>query len=301
QRGSLVAPDRLRFDFAHDAKVTPDELRTIENEVNGVILNNYEVRAQEKPLAKAREEGAMALFGEKYGETVRTISIVGEEGDRYSYELCGGTHLSETAEVGPFLIVSEGSVSAGIRRIEALTGSGAIAYIQHNRATLGHLAQQLGTTPDHVDERVSTLQDELAQAKKQLDRLQRELAKRQFDQLIESLEQVNGTQALIAQLDGVSPETLREMSDWFRNAVKSGVMVLGSVSDERPQLLVAVTDDLTKKGLHAGNLIKQIAPVIGGGGGGRPNMAQAGGKDVSKLPAALAAARNLIAGSHTSG
>src|SRR5690606_28140021 len=112
QRGSLVAPDRLRFDFAHDAKVTPDELRTIENEVNGVILNNYEVRAQEKPLAKAREEGAMALFGEKYGDTVRTISIVGDEEDRYSYELCGGTHLSETAEVGPFLIVSEGSVSA---------------------------------------------------------------------------------------------------------------------------------------------------------------------------------------------
>ena len=301
QRGSLVAPDRLRFDFAHDAKVTPEEMHTIENEVNKVILSNYEVRAQEKPLAKAREEGAMALFGEKYGDTVRTISIVGRDDSRYSYELCGGTHLSETAEIGTFLIVSEGSVSAGIRRIEVLTGNGALDNIQHSRTALGHLAQQLGTTPDHVDERVLSLQDELAQTKKQLDKLQRELAKRQFDQLIASLEQVNGTQALIAQLDGVSPETMREMSDWFRNAVKSGVLVLGSVSDERPQLLVAVTDDLTKKGLHAGNLIKQIAPVIGGGGGGRPNMAQAGGKDVSKLPAALETARNLIAGSHTSG
>jgi alanyl-tRNA synthetase len=301
QRGSLVAPDRLRFDFTHDGKITPEEMHGIENEVNNVILSNYEVRAQEKPLAKAREEGAMALFGEKYGDTVRTISIVGDDEGRYSYELCGGTHLSETAEVGPFLIMSEGSVSAGIRRIEALTGSGALENIQHNRAILGQLAHELGTTPDYIDERVSTLQDELAYTKRQLDRLQRELAKRQFDQLIASLEKVNGTQALIAQLDGVSPETMREMSDWFRNAVKSGVMVLGSVSDERPQLLVAVTDDLTKKGLHAGNLIKQIAPVIGGGGGGRPNMAQAGGKDASKLPAALETARNLIAGSHTSG
>jgi alanyl-tRNA synthetase len=281
--------------------VTSEELHAIENEVNDIIMNNYEVRAQEKPLAVAREEGAMALFGEKYGDTVRTISIVGREGNRYSYELCGGTHLSETAEIGPFLIVSEGSVSAGIRRIEALTGCGALYNIQHNRSTLGELAAQLGTAPDFVGERVMNLQEELTQAKKQLDRLQRELARRQFDQLITSLEQVNGTQALIAQLDGVAPETLREMSDWFRNTVKSGVLVLGSITEGRPQLLVAVTDDLTKKGLHAGNLIKQIAPVIGGGGGGRPTMAQAGGKDVTKLPAALDTARQLIAGSHSSG
>jgi alanyl-tRNA synthetase len=301
QRGSLVAPDRLRFDFAHDGKMAPDDLHAIENEVNEIILSNYVVRAQEKPLAAAREEGAMALFGEKYGETVRTISIVGRNGDRYSYELCGGTHLSETAEIGPFLIVSEGSVSAGIRRVEALTGHGALENIQHNRSTIVTLAAQLGTTPDFVGERVMSLQDELVQTKKQLDKLQRELAKRQFEQLIASLEQVNGTQALIAQLDGISPETLREMSDWFRNAVKSGVLVLGSVADGRPQLIVAVTDDLTKKGLHAGNLIKEIAPVIGGGGGGRPTMAQAGGKDVSKLPAALETARQLIAGSHSSG
>ena len=301
QRGSLVAPDRLRFDFAHDSKVTPEELRTIESQVNDVILQNYQVKSVEKPLSEARQEGAMALFGEKYGDTVRTISIVGENGDRYSYELCGGTHMPDTAEIGPFLIVSEGSVSAGIRRVEALTGSSALEYVRENRNTLGHLAAQLGTTPDHVGERVSGLQDELSQARKQVEKLQRELARRQFDQLIGSMEPLDGTQALIAQLDEVAPETLREMTDWFRNAVKSGVLVLGSVSDGRPQLVVAVTDDLTKKGLHAGNLIKQIAPIIGGGGGGRPTMAQAGGKDATKLAAALENARTLIAGSQSSG
>jgi alanyl-tRNA synthetase len=301
QRGSLVAPDRLRFDFAHDSKVTPEELQAIEAQVNDVIMQNFQVKSVEKPLAEARHEGAMALFGEKYGDTVRTISIIGENGDRYSYELCGGTHMPETAEIGPFLIVSEGSVSAGIRRVEALTGSSALDYIQENRSTLGHLASQLGTTPDHVGERVSGLQDELSQAKKQVEKLQRELARRQFDQLIGTMEPVDGTQALIAQLGEVTPETLREMSDWFRNAVKSGVLVLGSISDGRPQLVVAVTDDLTRKGLHAGNLIKQIAPIIGGGGGGRPTMAQAGGKDASKLAAALENARALIAGSQSSG
>ncbi|CAG0989366.1 hypothetical protein ARNL5_03112, partial [Anaerolineae bacterium] len=153
QRGSLVAPDRLRFDFAHDAKMTPDELRAVEAQVNDVIMANYEVCAVEKPLAEARAEGAMALFGEKYGDTVRTISIIGNEDSRYSYELCGGTHVSETAEIGPFLIVSEGSVSAGIRRIEALTGSAAMHYIQNSRGALAHLAARLGAAPEHVEER----------------------------------------------------------------------------------------------------------------------------------------------------
>ncbi len=237
----------------------------------------------------------MALFGEKYGERVRTITVA-QNGDRFSYELCGGCHVTETAQIGSFLIVSEGSVSAGIRRIEALTGHGAVNYVEDQRDQLAQVAAQLNTAPDQVEERVEALQAELAQTKKQAAQLQRQLAKQNFDDLLSKLEQVDGKQALIAQVDDLPPDTLREMSDWFRNAVKrEGVMVLGSVSDGKPQLVVAVTDDLTQQGVHAGNLIKQIAAVIGGGGGGRPTMAQAGGKDASKMGAALAEARRLLA------
>jgi alanyl-tRNA synthetase len=294
QRGSLVAPDRLRFDFAHDQKVTPEELQEIESQVNNVILANYPVKAEEKALAQARSEGAMALFGEKYGDRVRTITIA-RNGDRYSYELCGGVHVGETGEIGPFVIVSEGSVSAGIRRVEALTGRGAVEYIQHNLNTLGDVAHRLGTTPEHAAERVENLQAELANARKQVAQLQRDMARASFNAMVNNVESINGVQALVAQAEGVTADNLREMADWFRNKVKSGVMVLGSVVDDRPQLVAAVTDDLTKKGLHAGNLIKAVAAVVGGGGGGRPNMAQAGGKDASKLPEALDTARQWIA------
>jgi alanyl-tRNA synthetase len=294
QRGSLVAPDRLRFDFAYDAKVPPEALREVETEVNDYVLRNYPVIIAEKSLNEARAEGAMALFGEKYGDRVRTVTVA-EDDDRYSYELCGGCHVSETAEIGPFVIINEGSVSAGIRRVEALTGHAAVEYIQNQIELLGHVAAQLNTTPDAVEERIAALQSELAQARKQTATLQRQVAKDNFDALLGKLEQVDGKQALIAQVDDVPPDTLREMSDWFRNAVRSGVMVLGTVSEGKPQLVVAVTDDLTKQGLHAGNLIKQIAAVVGGGGGGRPTMAQAGGRDASRLGEALAEARKLLA------
>jgi alanyl-tRNA synthetase len=297
QRGSLVAPERLRFDFAHHAKVSAEELQKIEYEVNEKILENFPVVAKEKSLAEARADGAMALFGEKYGDRVRTITI-GENGNRYSYELCGGVHVSETGEIGTFLIVSEGSASAGVRRVEALTGPEALHYLQTAMDTLYGVADHLGTTPDQVYQRVSALQDELNNSKKQITALRRELAKADFERVMGSIENVNGVQALVAQFEGINPDTLREMSDWFRNRVKSGVVVLGSVVEDKPQLLVAVTDDLTKKGLHAGNIIKSMATIVGGGGGGRPNLAQAGGKDSSKLPEALATARQLIADSY---
>jgi alanyl-tRNA synthetase len=293
QRGSLVAPDRLRFDFVHDEKVTDEQLKAIEKEINDIILANYRVIAQEKPLKQAQQEGAMALFGEKYGERVRTISIV-QNGSRYSYELCGGVHVKETAEIGSFIFVSEGSVSAGVRRVEALTGRGAVDFVQQQLDALGRIAGELGTTPEYAVQRVAALQGELSASKKQIAQLHRELARASFERMIGSLETINGVQTLIAQVNDVPMDTLREMSDWFRGKVKSGVMVVGSVVDSRPQLVVAVTDDLTKKGYHAGNLIKQIAAVVGGGGGGKPTMAQAGGRDVSKLPAALDEARQLL-------
>lgn len=298
QRGSLVAPDRLRFDFAQDERLTPHQLRAIENEINDHILANHPVLYQEKPLEEARREGAMALFGEKYGDIVRTVAILDGE-KRYSYELCGGTHVSKTAEIGAFIFISEGSVSAGVRRVEALTGQGAIHYIQQRLAQLDEISSHLGTTPDYASQRLEALQNELTNSRKTITQLQRRLAKHNFDALLENMETINGYSALIAQLDNIPMETLREMTDWFRNRVKEkGVMVLGSDLDNKPQIIVVVTDDLIQAGIKAVELIKPIAAVIGGGGGGRPNLAQAGGKDSKQLPQALEKARELLSAFH---
>ena len=295
QRGSLVAPDRLRFDFAHNEKVSDEQLAHIEQEVNDIILHNYAVSSAVKSLDDAKAEGAMALFGEKYGDTVRTISIGAGE-DRYSYELCGGTHLDETAEIGAFVFTNETSVSAGVRRVEALTGREAIRHIQAKMEQLDMIAQQLGTTPDQVEQRLQQLQDDLSASRKQIQELQRKLAKYNFDEMVADLEDINGKRALIAQLDDTPNETLREMADWFRQKVKeNGVMVLGSDVNGKPMLVVSLTDDLVRAGMKAGDLIKPIAKVVGGGGGGRPNMAQAGGSDSSKLADALDKARTLLA------
>ncbi len=295
QKGSLVAPDRLRFDFSHPEKVSAEALAKISEEINDAILANLDVHDEEKSLEQARREGAMALFGERYGETVRTVSI-DSAGGRYSYELCGGVHVKQTAEIGSFVFTSEGSVSAGIRRVEALTGRTANAFLRAKLNTLEGISQQLGTRPEQAESRISGLQAELSAAQREIEELQRRLAKDSFDKMIDQqLESFNGKQALVAELDGIPMETMREMTDWFRNRVDKGVMVLASDINGRPQIVVAVSDQLVKDGLRAGDLIKPIAKIVGGGGGGRPQMAQAGGRDSSKIPAALRAARDLIA------
>jgi alanyl-tRNA synthetase len=293
QRGSLVAPDRLRFDFSHEGRMSDEELRHIETEVNDAITHNYHIRWEYKPLADARADGAMALFGEKYPDTVRTV-LIGDAKTRYSLELCGGVHVDETGEIGAFVLTSEGASGAGIRRVEALTGRAAIAYIQSRLTALNHVASQLGAKPEEALDRLHALQSELAQAHKETAKLQRELAKVKFDNLISKVETLGSVPAVVAQIDGVPMDILREMADWFKAKVTGGALVLGGVIDDRPQLLVAVTGDLPQRGLKAGDLIKQIAPVVGGGGGGRPDMAQAGGKDASKLPDALEHARAII-------
>ncbi len=292
QRGSLVAPDRLRFDFSHDKKVSDAELQAIEQEINNAILSNYSVVATLKPLEQARKEGAMALFGEKYGDIVRTVRI-GSSDTPYSYELCGGIHVNETAEIGAFVFVGETSISAGIRRVEALTGREAVRYMQERRQTLAALEARLGGGDALA--KLDALQSELSASKKQIAQLQTRLAKYQFDALLARMETLNGKSALIAQVENVHPDTLREMADWFRNKVsENGVLVLGVDYEGKPTLVVALTDDLVKQGMKAGELIKPLASLIGGGGGGRPNLAQAGGKDSSKLPQALAKARELL-------
>ena len=296
QKGSLVAPDRLRFDFSHPEKVSAAELSTVAAEINKAILKNLKVHDEHKSLEQARREGAMALFGEKYGDDVRTV-IIDSDRESYSYELCGGVHVKRTSEIGSFVFTSEGSVSAGIRRVEALTGQAANEYLRQQLSTLDAISLQLGTAPDQAVSRITSLQAELGIARREIDDLQRKLAKDSFDRLIElELESVNGKHALVAELDNTPMETMREMTDWFRNQVDNGVMVLASDINGRPQIVVAVSDALVKNGVRAGDLIKPIARIVGGGGGGGPQMAQAGGVESSKIPAALQAARDLIAG-----
>ncbi len=294
QAGSLVAPDRLRFDFNHPEAVTPAQLEDIEAGVNRRILENYALTIKSKPLKVAMEEGAMALFGEKYGETVRTISIGGE--DPFSYELCGGTHVNETGDIGIFIITSEGSAAAGIRRIEAVTGKGAYELIQRRFGSLKRVAGLLATAPEDVPAKVEGLIDELDTSRKQIVALRQEIAAHDFARQMEQVPQVNGVPVLAAQLQNADADTLRQMADRFRQKYPSGVVVLGSAPEGRPVLIAAVTDDLVKRGVHAGELLKRIAQVIGGSGGGRPNLAQAGGKDPSKLSEALDQVKGLVKG-----
>ena len=295
QRGSLVAPDRLRFDFSHPERVSEKELAQIAAAVNTAILANHRVVGEVKSLETARREGAMALFGEKYGDVVRTV-VIGSDHDRYSYELCGGVHVAATAEIGSFIFTSEGSVSAGIRRVEALTGRAASAFISQQLQTLDGIAGQLGAAPDQAAQRIADLQHSLSAAQREIENLRRRQARHDFDLMLnDNLESLNGMRALVAELDNTPMETMREMTDWFRNRVDNGVMVLASDVAGRPQIVVAVSDALVKNGIRAGDLIKPIARIVGGGGGGRPQMAQAGGRDSSKIAEALQKARALLA------
>jgi alanyl-tRNA synthetase len=228
----------------------------------------------------------MALFGEKYGESVRTITI--GQPEPFSYELCGGTHVRETGDIGLFLMTSEGSAAAGVRRIEAVTGRGAYELVQRRFRTLKETASLLTSAIDDVPEKVGALQSELEHARKQNSAIRQEVAAIEFNHLLESIQMVNGVPVLTGRLAKADADTLRQMTDRFRTQHPSGVVVLGSAIDGRPMLIAAVSEDLVKRGLTAGDLVKAAAQPIGGSGGGRPTLAQAGGKDASKLDDALA-------------
>ena len=292
QAGSLVAPDRLRFDFTHSEAVTADQLTRIESGVNQKILDNYHLHIVHKPLQQAIEEGAMALFGEKYAETVRTITMGDPE--PFSYELCGGTHVSETGDIGLFLIISESSVAAGIRRIEAVTGRGAYHLVQHRFEALNQTASVLDTSPEHVPDLVQDILAEIGDSRKQITALRHDLATLEFDRGLEGVKTIAGVKVLTSILPGADSETLRQMSDRFRQRYSSGVAVLASVLDGHPIVIAAVTEDLVERGIHAGELVKAVAKPLGGGGGGRPTLGQAGGKDAGKLDQALASVTNWI-------
>jgi alanyl-tRNA synthetase len=285
QAGSLVAPDRLRFDFAHPAMLTEDELDLVTRSVNDAILVNYPVDVAVEDYQQAMRDGVIALFGEKYGDVVRVLRI-GWPGEPFSQELCGGTHVSETGEIGLFHIVPAAGGGAGVRRIEAVTGRVAVDLVENQVDVLKRTAAYLGVSPDEVDRKALGLLDELQSARKEITRLQEQLARREFEALLGQVQSVAGISLLSTQVTAPNKKMLREMTDWFRDRLGSAVVVLGTLLDERPFLVAAATPDLVER-IHAGKLVDSVAHIMGGGGGGRPTLAEAGGRDPSKLDEAL--------------
>ena len=295
QAGSLVAPDRLRFDFAHGTAVDKQTLADIERAINETILSNMPIRVSYMGKDEAVGRGAMALFGEKYGDVVRTICIDETcQNDPYSFELCGGLHVDETGEIGLFHFLSEGAVAAGIRRVEAVTGRRAQALVTERLNTLERVAQKLNAPLPEVETRLDSLLNDNRNLQKELEKLQRQQAKGQFDGLLAQMQEVQGVNVLAAQVDVADVNGLREMADWFRDKVGSGTAVLATINNDKPIIIAVATQDLIQRGIKAGNLVREVAKMVGGGGGGRPDMAQAGGKDASKLGEALAAVPGLV-------
>ena len=291
QRGSLVAPERLRFDFSHLAAMTREEIKAVQRIVNDKIRQNLRVYDEETAYKKAVEAGAIALFDEKYGDIVRVMRI-GEPA--VSTELCGGTHVASTGEIGYFHILSEGSIGAGLRRIEAVTGREAEAFIDRSLNSLEGMAQSLEASPENAPEKLTGLLNELETEKKYTLSLERELARKEAESLMGQVEVVKGVKVLSARVSSDSQQVLREMADFLRDSLKSGIVVLGAVSGDRPVFIATVTPDLVAKGYNAGDIVKQVSKVAGGGGGGKANFAQAGGKDKNKLDEALHLVKSLI-------
>ena len=282
QAGSMVAPDRLRFDFTHPKAMTQKELAAVADGINQRILDNYALNIEEKKLDQALEEGATALFGEKYGDEVRTIQIGGEM--PFSYELCGGTHVHETAEIGTFIITSEGSAAAGIRRIEAITGRKAYQYFKDHMRVLENAAQALECGVEDTDKAVEKLIEKNEANQKMLAGFKKDSAKQAYQEAKGTVRDINGVSVMTLIVEDNNIESLREMADQFRQEYTNGAAVFANVAGkDNVQLIATISDKLVKDGLHAGNIAKSVAGQIGGSGGGRPQLAQAGGKDAEKL------------------
>ncbi|MFS8523484.1 MAG: alanine--tRNA ligase [Limnochordales bacterium] len=286
QAGSLVAPDRLRFDFTHFEPLTDEQLHAIERLVNEKIMAALPVTWEEMPLEEARRRGAKALFGEKYGDVVRVVGI----GD-YSLELCGGTHMNNSGEVGPFKIVSEGSVAAGVRRIEAVAGEAAWRYIAGQDELVRSLSRLLQAGPQQLREQVHGMLEQVRSLERERDELKRRLAGVHAEALAARAESVNGAKVLAAEVKGTEPGDLLAMGDALRDRLGEAVVVLGTAAGGKVSLVAMVTPGLVKRGVHAGTIVREAAAVVDGGGGGQPHMARAGGKNPDKLDEALARAR----------
>ena len=291
QKGSLVNPTRLRFDFAHFQAMTPEEIAETEALVNKEIQAALPVTTQIMGIEEAKKTGAMALFGEKYGDEVRVVSM----GD-FSVELCGGTHVANTANITLFKIVSEAGVAAGVRRIEALTGNNVIEYYRQMEENLHTIAKTLKTSPAEITEKITHLQKEVKELQSENESLKSKMAQDSLGNVMDQVVEVKGVKVLASAVDGVDMNGLRDLGDQLKEKLGEGVVVLASAKDGKVSLLAMATQGAMDKGAHAGNLIKAAAAIVGGGGGGRPNMAQAGGKNPDKIPEAIAKVAELVEG-----
>ncbi|HYF50400.1 MAG TPA: alanine--tRNA ligase [Planctomycetota bacterium] len=289
QRGSLVKPDALRFDFTHFEQIRPEQLAEIEARVNEMITSDYPIKTEELPIAEARTKGAMMLFGEKYGERVRVVTM------GPSVELCGGTHCGTTGQIGYFRIVSESSISAGVRRIEALTGAAAVADARRTDDMLNQLALLLKTRRETVQDRFRALQDEKAALERELESLRKKAANAAAGELVSQVKDVKGAKLLAAVVEGADANALRSTLDGIRKNQKDAAVVLAGTKEGRVALLVSFSEEIVKRGGHAGNLLKELAPKVGGKGGGKPDKAEGGGSEPAKAKEAVASAEALFA------
>jgi alanyl-tRNA synthetase len=287
QKGSQVDADKTRFDFAHNAPLTKEELRNVEFIVNHEIVANAKTQARVMSLDDAQQSGAMMLFGEKYGEEVRVLNI------GTSSELCGGTHVASTGDIGLFKVVSESGVAAGVRRIEAITGINAVEFVHRQEITLGEIAGALKSSVEEAPQRVVQLLEQLRTLEKDLAQARGKLASAAGSDLASQAQTVDGVQVLAAKLDGADAKTLRDTVDQLKNKLGSAVILLAAVDGEKVMLIAGVTPDLTSR-FKAGELLAQAAAKVGGKGGGRPDLAQGGGTDAAALPAALALAEEYV-------
>lgn len=291
QAGSLVTKDRLRFDFTHFQALTKEQIQEVEKIVNEQIAKNIEVVTQEMSIEEAKKTGAMALFGEKYGDVVRVVKM----GD-FSIELCGGTHVANTGVISSFKIVSEAGIAAGVRRIEALTGNGVIAHFEEIEKELHDAAKAAKAEPANLTKKIETMLEEIKQLQTENAKLKNKLAKEALGDVLDQVVEVKGVKVLATSVPDVDMNELRNLGDQLKEKLGSGVVVLASSLNDKVSLLAMATDDTMKKGAHAGNLIKAIASCVGGGGGGRPNMAQAGGKNPAGIPEAIENVAKVLEG-----
>ena len=289
QAGSSVNEDRLRFDFTHFSSMTAEELKKVEDIVNEQISKGLDVIVKNMPIEEAKKTGAQALFGEKYGDIVRVVNM-----SDFSIEFCGGTHVKNTSEIMAFKIISETGVAAGVRRIEALTSDGLMKYYAQIEETLKNAAHLMKTTPDNLADKITHMMAENKSLHGEVESLKSRMAQEAAGDVMDQVTEVKGVKLLAAQLDGIDMNGLRDLGDQFKAKLGEGVVVLASANDGKVSLMVTATDGAMKQGAHAGNLVKGIAGCVGGGGGGRPNMAQAGGKNPAGIPDALEKAAEVL-------
>ena len=289
QAGSLVTPERLRFDVTHFEAITKEELKLVEQKVNDAILDALEISCENMSINDAKNKGAMALFGEKYGDEVRVVSM----GD-YSIELCGGTHLTNTSQIGMFKILSEGGVAAGVRRIEAITGRAVYNYLKEKEQVIADVCANLKTKEDSLSQRVTSLLEENKNLSKELHEVKTKMSLQSIDSVLDSKVDINGVSLVTTKFSGMDMNTLKDVADKLRDKLVSGVVVLANTTEDKVNFVVTATEDVVKKGIHSGNIVKEVATIAGGKGGGRPNMAQAGAPDITKVDEALNHASEVV-------